>query len=192
MSIDIVQDFKNQVKESLDYLELSQLALEKIGDLYDHDFMGFIYFPKDSISEWECEKTILHLKGGKNRFCSKNTTSIQLNSFAEYIAGYPHNGTKIVHNYMDPSILEETCGINAEDFEGFGIIAYASECEDEVLSVLVMLSDRHYPLNDKPYGISQIMDLFAEQIARMVKIHHRVKGLDSEFSPWDGDSYSDI
>lgn len=103
----------------------------------------------------------------------KETADVLLDQLADIMAGPFAEAEDIVH-CTSRHQLASWIGEDAHWLDKSGVVAFPCRHEDEVLAVMALFRDRGSPFGDEMLDQLRVMrDLFAEQLARVVRIHHR-------------------
>ena len=174
----IVRDFKVQSRETLDYAELTRMLLQNIRSTCKTPLNGGIFLPQESVGEWNCQQAINHdLISIESQMSGLMD---QVSGIAEYFSGYPGD----IYRYSDMDILEQVYGAGVPFFlEGYHVLIYAAQCDNETLAVGIFMTN-HPLTGSEAQGIAHLMDVYANQLGRTVKVHNRLKGWMDYCSPW--------
>jgi hypothetical protein len=179
----IIKQFRNDVRQSLDIEELTRMLFENVratcSDL--GTFNGAIFMPSGYAQEWGCYATLtsdLIPPGDQAKMLFD-----ELSDMADYFAGFP--GT--IYEYKDLDTLEQIYGDDLPFFlEGYHVVIYAAETEDETLVCGVFLQgERPFTSNEKQ-SLGYLLDAYCEQVGKTARICNRLSGMFEEES-WDDD-----
>lgn len=103
----------------------------------------------------------------------RETADVLLDHLADVIAPRFEGETEIVRMETAEE-LAERLGDNAGWLSEYGVLVCSCRHDDECLAVVALFRDRSQPFDDElVQQLEVIRDLFAEQLGRIVRIHHR-------------------
>ncbi|MBX3386394.1 MAG: hypothetical protein KF768_07475 [Phycisphaeraceae bacterium] len=108
-----------------------------------------------------------------NYDCPKETVDILLDQMANVVAPRFEHAERPVH-LASKRALDETLGDDAQWLGDSHVIAYACRSGEETLAIVVLFRDCRNPFSK--LFLDQLVtvgDLFASQLARVIRIHHR-------------------
>lgn len=103
----------------------------------------------------------------------RDTADVLLDHLADVIAPRFENETDLVRLETEEE-LSERLGDEAGWLNEYGVLVFSCQHEGDCLAVVALFRDRENPFCDELLPqLSVIRDLFAEQLGRIVRIHHR-------------------
>jgi DNA-binding NarL/FixJ family response regulator len=108
-----------------------------------------------------------------NYDCPKDTCDILLDHLANVVAPRFEDLRGVLHLTAQDE-LDRYLGTDAQWLSDSHVVAMACRAERETLAIVMLFRDKHSPFT--PALVEQIRtigDLFAAQLARVIKIHHR-------------------
>src|SRR5262245_49424510 len=108
-----------------------------------------------------------------NYDCPKETVDVLLDHLANAVAPRFQDLAGIAH-YPDSRSLEAAFGDDAGWIEGSGVVVWTCRHERETLAICMLFRDRRSPYAAPLLEqLRTIGELFAAQLARVIRIHHR-------------------
>lgn len=109
-----------------------------------------------------------------NYDCPKDTADMLLDHLADTLA--PAFADAVGVTVMnDDDELAASLGADAHWLSGNRVITFACRDEDECLAICTFFRDREKPYpDDLPQQLDALRDVFAAQLARVVRVHHRL------------------
>lgn len=103
----------------------------------------------------------------------RETADVLLDHLADVIAPRFENEEELVRLHTAEA-LTERLGDEAAWLSEYGVLVFSCRHDEECLAVVALFRDRSQPFSDDLLSqLVVIRDLFAEQLARIVRIHHR-------------------
>lgn len=110
-----------------------------------------------------------------NYDCPRDTADVLLEHFCRSVCPHMEGEPEIVR-YDDADELADFIGPEASFLHGSQMIAFRCHHGDECLAVMVLFRSAGEPFDDDlPRLIDTIRTIFARQIARVIRIHHRAR-----------------
>lgn len=108
-----------------------------------------------------------------NYDCPRDTADVLLDHLSDVIAPRFQDETEVVR-FDDAEELSERIGADANWLSDSRVIVFSCRHEGECLAVMTLFRDRATPFPDELVPQLKVMsDLFAKQLARVIRIHHR-------------------
>ncbi|MCC7387234.1 MAG: response regulator [Phycisphaerales bacterium] len=108
-----------------------------------------------------------------NYDCPRDTAEVLLEHLAGVMPDRFEDEPRVVLMRSEHSLLERL-GDQADWLDGHAVACFACRHDDECLAVVTLFRDRRTGFGDDQVGMLNAMaDLFAQQLARVIQIHHR-------------------
>jgi DNA-binding response OmpR family regulator len=108
-----------------------------------------------------------------NFSCPKDTAEMLLDHLANVAAPRLEDIDSLIH-CRTPRAIREAIGEGAEWLEDGEMVAFACRAKGEALAIFVLFRDRSTPFSDHLRAVlSRLAPVFGQQLARVVRIHHR-------------------
>ncbi len=120
-----------------------------------------------------------------NYDCPKDTVDILLDHLANSVAPRFESALTLEH-LRTPEEFDAIIGDDADWLSDQEVIALACYHEDECLAIVMLFRDRRTPfLEPLPEQMETVAALFADQLARVIQVHHRHIPKDKWAAPGD-------
>lgn len=109
----------------------------------------------------------------------RESADVQLDYLADVLPERLESETD-VRRYATSAEFIETLGENAALLNNCGVVTFACREDGECLAVVALFRDRSQPFPDEVLpALAIIRDVFGEQLARVVRVHHRHRPKDT-------------
>lgn len=108
-----------------------------------------------------------------NLSCPKDTAEVLLEHLAN-VAAPRLEATHGILRLSDPDSIELHTGVTSDWLTDSHVVAFSCKCDDEVLAVFMLFRDASTPFSRQLIAtLTRLSEVFARQLARVVRIHHR-------------------
>jgi hypothetical protein len=160
----IVSDFRTMVRQELDVETLLRQSLEFV--LQQGGPTNAAVFLPGTTGDYALGAYV-------NFSCPKETAEVMLDHLANVAAPRLEHIRELAH-CRTPGAIRETIGDGSHWVEDGEMVAFTCRSGGEALAIFVLFRDRTNPFSDHFRKIlSRIAPVFGEQLARVVRIHHR-------------------
>lgn len=162
--VSLASEFGSIVQQELDVESLLRTSLE---------YMLTKTGPTNAAVFLPSNHTDFTLGAYVNYDCPRDTADVLLDHLADVIAPRFQDETEVVR-FEDESELAERIGAEAAWLSESKVVVFSCRHEGECLAVMTLFRDRSTPFPDELVPQLKVMsDLFAKQLARVIRIHHR-------------------
>ncbi len=126
-----------------------------------------------------------------NYDCPRESITSLLEHLCQYICPQMTSESEIV-SFEDAEEFSDWIGIDAGFFAGCQVVAYSCLHEGECLAVVVLFRNKTDPFDDRLGAtIDVLRPIFAEQLAQIIKVHHRALPQWPDDASGGNDEYDD-
>lgn len=178
--VSLASEFASIVQQELDVESLLRTALE---------YMLTKTGPTNAAVFLPSNHSDFNLGAYVNYDCPRDTADVLLDHLADVIAPRFQDEPEIIR-FDDEAELAEWIGDDAHWLAESRVIVFSCRHEGECLAVMTLFRDQNAPFADELVPQLKVMsDLFARQLARIIRIHHRhTPGKEwSGFDAWEDD-----
>ncbi len=157
-------EFRTLLRQELDVEDLLRTALEYL--LTKTGPMNAAVFLPDSNSRFELGAYV-------NYDCPRETITVLLNHLCRAVCPQMTEETEIV-SFDDAAAFADWVGADAGFLSGCQVLAYSCMHEGRCMAVMVLFRSKDEPFEESlAASIDILRAIFAEQVAHVIKVHHR-------------------
>jgi FixJ family two-component response regulator len=176
-TMSIASEFQAVIAQELDIEELLRKMLE---------FMLTRTGPTNAAVYMPSNHSDFSLGAYVNYDCPRETADMLLEHLAGVIPAR-YQDSERVHYFSTPAEIREELGDDASWLEDSSAIIYSCRHDGECLAVLTLFRDASRPYTEDVIEQVRTMgNLFASQLAKVIRVHHRHTHQDDDFG-WDSD-----
>lgn len=180
-------EFRTLLRQELDVEDLLRTALEYL--LTKTGPTNAAVFLPDVSTKFELGAYV-------NYDCPRETITVLLNHLCRAVCPQMTEETEIV-SFDDASAFADWVGADAGFLSGCHVLAYSCMHEGRCMAVMVLFRSQDEPFEESlAASIDILRAIFAEQVAHVIKVHHRASPSwpkdpleDDEFEAGDYDDY---
>lgn len=183
----MASEFRTLLKQELDVEDLLRTALEYL--LGKTGPTNAAVFLPDAQRNFELGAYV-------NYDCPRETITVLLNHLCRAVCPQMSDETEIV-SFEDADAFAEWVGTDAGFVAGCQVIAFSCMHENKCMAVMILFRNKQEPFDEPLAATLDILRaIFAEQVANVIKVHHRASGgqwpkdpLDDEYDASDYDEF---
>jgi DNA-binding response OmpR family regulator len=173
-------EFRTLLRQELDVESLLRTTLEYV--LAKTGPTNAAVFLPGPEGEW-------NLGAYVNYDCPRETASVLLDHLGAEVCPMLEEETEIVR-FEDAAAFAKWIGMESDFLADSQVIAFTARHEDEPMAVVVMFRRPGNPFGEEVAGLIELLrDIFAEQLATVIRVHHRATVWPEE--AFDDDAESD-
>ncbi len=162
--LDVLHEFQSMVKRELDVEALLRTVLEYL--LAKGGPMNAAVFLPDTYGDFSLGAYV-------NYDCPRDTGEAMLDHLADVLPAEFADSRQIAMMRSEAE-LESILGDDAHWLTGHGVLVMSCKASDESLAVVALFRDRRNPFEAKFLSTLEVIrDAFADQLQRVIRIHHR-------------------
>ncbi|MCA9284060.1 MAG: response regulator [Phycisphaerales bacterium] len=160
----MVSEFRTLLRQELDVESLLRTALE---------YLLTRTGPTNAAVFLPGENSEYNLGAYVNYSCPRETATVLLQHLGEHVCPQMERETDIVR-FADAKVFAEFIGGEPTLVAGSQVVAFSAMHDDECMAVIVLFRSEDEPFGEQlPTMIDALRSIFAEQIATIIRIHHR-------------------